>query len=252
MLPEKRKRKIVSLVSERGSCTVEELSDEFGVSTATIRRDLNALTEEGRIERSHGGALPVGGVGEEHSYASKQTENLGAKQSIGQRAAREIEPGHVVCFDAGTTVEEVAKRAPMDEEYVAVTNSVPLVFEFEDAECQVKLTGGSFRRRTRALVGPTAEAFLERTNFDLAFLGTNAITLEEGLSTPDEDEANIKSLMAERADRVVLVADASKLGQRSFIQFADLAAIDAFVTDADLTDEQQSVLAQAGVEAVTV
>jgi DeoR family fructose operon transcriptional repressor len=252
MLPEKRKRKIVSLVSERGSCTVEELSDEFGVSTATIRRDLNALTEEGRIERSHGGALPVGGVGEEHSFASKETENLGAKQAIGRRAAREIEPGLVACFDAGTTVSEVGKHAPKDEEFVAVTNSVPLVFELEETESQVKLTGGSFRRRTQALVGPTAEAYLERKNFDLAFIGTNAITLEEGLSTPDEDEARIKSLMAERADRVVLVADGSKLGDRSFIQFADLSDLDAFVTDADVTDEQVSVIEQAGVELLTV
>lgn len=252
MLPEERKRKIVSFVSEHGSSSVQELSEEFDVSTATIRRDLNALTEEGRIERSHGGALPVSGVGEEHSYASKQTENLGAKQAIAQRAAREIEPGQVVCFDAGTTVAEVAKRAPADEEFVAVTNSLPLVFEFEDAECQVKLTGGSFRRRTRALVGPTAESFLERTNFDLTFLGTNAITLGEGLSTPDEDEGRIKSLMAERADRVVLVADESKLGERSFIQFADLSALDAFVTDADLTDEQLSVLEQSGVELLAV
>ncbi|WP_135303108.1 HTH-type transcriptional regulator GlpR [Haloarcula amylovorans] len=249
MLPAERKRTIVQLVTERDGCSVAVLADELEFSKATIRRDLRDLEEEGRIERSHGGAVPASSVGTERSYDQREVEHLEAKRAIAARASEEIREGEVVFFDAGTTTMEVARAAP-DEGYVAATNMPELATELSDGEIDVKLTGGTLRARTRALVGSTAESFLDRTNFDLLFLGTNALDATVGLSTPNEAEAAVKRQMVERAGRIVLVADSSKFGERSFVSFADLADVDMLVTDEALPAAIADAVAEADVDVV--
>ncbi|TYL39076.1 DeoR family transcriptional regulator [Natronococcus pandeyae] len=237
MLPEQRKRNVVELVSERDGCSVEELADELDVSKATIRRDLSELEDEQLVDRSHGGAVPATAVGREQTYIQKEVQNLEAKASIGSRAAREIHDGQVVFFDSGTTTIQVAMQAPSDTSFIPVTNSPLLALELGKNANDVKLTGGTLRHRTRALVGPSAESFMDRTNFDLLFLGTNGIDADGALTTPNEDEARMKQLMVENAERVVLVGDQTKFGDRSFVQFASLEDVDVLVTDAEPTGE---------------
>lgn len=232
MLPAERKRTIVQLVTEEDGCSVARLAEELEFSKATIRRDLQDLEAEGRIERSHGGAVPVSSVGRERPYDQREVDRLAAKQAIASRAREEIRDGQVVCYDAGTTTMEVARAAPGG--YVAVTNMPEIALELADTETSVQLTGGSLRQRSHALVGPAAEAFLAQRNFDLLFLGTNGMAADTGLSTPDEDEAAIKRRMVERATRVVLVTDRSKFGERSFVSVADPGDVDLVVTNADL------------------
>ncbi|GGL37395.1 DeoR family transcriptional regulator [Halarchaeum grantii] len=246
MLPEARKRKIVELVSAHDGRSVAELAEELDYSKATIRRDLRELEDDGLIERSHGGALPASSVGHERTYGEREVQNLDAKRAIAARAVEELADAEVVFFDAGTTTMEVAKRAPTDGSLLAVTNSPRLAVELEGDANEVKLTGGTLRRRTRALVGPTAESFMERTNFDLLFLGTNAVDVDAGLTTPNEDEARMKELMVEKATRVVLVCDASKVGKRSFVQFADLEDVDHVVTDDPLPADLREAFESAG------
>lgn len=247
MLPAERKRKIVEMVSEHDGCSVEELADAFGFSKATLRRDLSQLESEGMIERSHGGAVPVTTVGREQTYDQREVQNLDAKMAIADRAVDEIHEGQVVFFDSGTSTMEVAKCAPMDGSFLPVTNSPVLALELGREDNEVKLTGGTFRERTRALVGPSAEDFMDRMNFDLLFVGTNGLHVDAGLTTPNEDEARIKERMIERAARVVLVADETKLGERSFVQFAALDDLDLFVTDAELSDDEWDAFESAGV-----
>ncbi|WP_254769034.1 HTH-type transcriptional regulator GlpR [Salinilacihabitans rarus] len=231
MLPEQRKRKIVELVSERDGCSVEELAERLDVSKATIRRDLDDLEEQRLIERSHGGAVPATAVGREQTYVQREVQNLEVKAAIGREAATEIHDGQVVFFDSGTTTMQVVQHLPTDKSFLPVTNSPVIALELGERDLEMKVTGGSLRHRTRALVGPSAEAFIERTNFDLLFLGTNAIGDDGALSTPNEAEARTKQLMVENARRVVLVADATKYGERSFVQFASLEDVDLLVTD---------------------
>lgn len=247
MLPAERKRTIVELVTEHDGYSVAELADELDYSKATIRRDLRDLEEEGLVERSHGGAVPVSSMGDEQSYGQKEVQRLGAKRAIADRAVEEIHPEQVVCFDAGTTTMEVAKQAPEGDRFLAVTNSPLLAHELASNETTVKLTGGTLRPQTQALVGPSAEDFLDRVNVDTLFLGTNSVHPEAGLTTPNEEEAAMKSRMVAAADRVVLVADGSKIGERSFIQFATLADLDLFVTDGPLEDGFRTAAEEAGV-----
>ncbi|WP_224336202.1 HTH-type transcriptional regulator GlpR [Haloprofundus halobius] len=234
MLPAERKRRIVELVTESDGQSVESLASTLEYSKATIRRDLRELEREGMVERSHGGAVPATTVGREQTYDQREVQNLEQKVAIGQRAVDELVDGQVAFFDAGTTTMEVARRTPRDGSFLAVTNAPRMAVELGESDVEVKLTGGTLRQRTRALVGPTAESFMNRTNFDVLFLGTNGVSPEAGLTTPNEDEARMKELMVERADRVVLVADATKVGKRSFVQFADLSDVDLFVTAGDV------------------
>ncbi|UPM44676.1 HTH-type transcriptional regulator GlpR [Halocatena salina] len=250
MLPAVRKREIVELVSEQGECSVAELAEEMDCSKATIRRDLSALEDRQLIERSHGGAVPVTTVGKEQTYGQKEVQNLNGKMRIAERAAEEITDNQVVFFDSGSTTMQVAKNAPDDRSFLAVTNSPVLAIELGKQVDNVKLTGGSLRHETRALTGPSAERFMERTNFDLLFLGTNAIGPSEGLMTPNEGEARLKSLMIENAGRVVLVSDGSKLGKQSFVKFSSLDDIDTFITDTELSSEQHETFETADVEVI--
>lgn len=252
MLPEERKRIIVETVTEEGGCSVAELAGQLDVSKATIRRDLGDLESEGLLERSHGGAVPVRTVASEQTYGQRGIQNLDAKRAIAARAVKEIREGSVVFFDGGTTTIQVAEAAPVDASYIAATNSPPTAMELTDRECEVKVTGGTLRSQTYALVGPTGERFLERTNFDTLFLGTNGIDPEVGLTTPNEDEARMKGLMVEKAAQVVLVADESKLGRRSFVQFAALSDVDLFITDAQLSDADREPYEAADVTVVEV
>jgi DeoR family fructose operon transcriptional repressor len=239
MLPAERRRQIVEKVSEEGGQSVDELATALDVSKATIRRDLTDLEDRGLIERSHGGAVPAMSVGGEQTYDQKEVQKLDEKRAIAARAVEEIHEGTVVFFDSGTTTMEVARAAPKDGSFLAVTNSPRLAVELGKEDNDVKLTGGTLRRRTRALVGPTAESFMERMNFDLLFLGTNAINDDGSLTTPNEDEARMKELMVERSKRVVLVSDTSKLSKQSFVEFAHLDDVDVFVTDAPVPDYRE-------------
>lgn len=250
MLPAERKREIVETVDAEDGCAVSELAERLDVSKATIRRDLADLEGEGLVERSHGGALPVRTVASELSYGHKGVKNLEEKRTIAERAVKEIHEGQAIFFDAGTTTMELAKRAPKDGSYIAATNSPLLALEIAEDGGEVKLTGGTLRQQTRALVGPTGESFLRRTNFDQLFLGTNALDPEAGLTTPNEEEARMKRLMCENAQRVVLVSDHTKLGRRSFVQFAALDQIDLFVTDREVPVDIREALEAADVDVV--
>jgi len=251
MLPEQRRRTIVELVNERGSCSVTELAEEVDYSKPTIRRDLAELEQEGLIERSHGGAVPIDKIGAEQSYSQKEVQNLQSKQAIADRAHREIRDEEIVFFDSGTTTIQVAKRIPEELRHVAVTNSPLLADELVSTAEEVKLTGGTLRGKTRALIGPTAESFLDRRNFDLVFLGTNGVSTDSGLTTPNEEEAEVKSRMVTNSQRVVLVTDATKFGERSFAQFARLEDVDRLITDERPSRDLSEALTEANV-AVTV
>jgi DeoR family fructose operon transcriptional repressor len=246
MLPATRKRTITELVSENGGRSVDELSSELDVSKATIRRDLGELADEGLIERSHGGAVPVTSVGREQTHQQRGVRNLTEKAAIAERTVDEMVGEQVVFFDAGTTTMEVAKRVSADDAALVATNSPPIALEIGTEDRDAKLTGGTLRGRTRALVGPTAEGFMERMHFDLLILGTNAIDMD-GLMTPNEDEARMKELMVERSARVVLVADHTKLAEQSVVRFADLGDVDTFVTDQKPDETEQKSLENADV-----
>jgi DeoR/GlpR family transcriptional regulator of sugar metabolism len=246
--PETRRRRIVELVTEQNGLSVDEIVAEFDVSGSTIRRDLRELADRNLIERTHGGAIPVTTARSEPSFDRKVVEERDRKRAIGRRAAREIQQGQVVFFDSGTTTLQVAREVPTDGSFVSVTNSPLLAMELGKEDGIVKVTGGAFREESMGLVGPTAEAYVRSSNFDLAFLGTNGVTEEGAFTAPIEDEAGLKEAVIANAARPVVVADRTKFGERTFREFASLADVDAVVTDSRPPERFRDAFEAAGVE----
>lgn len=248
MFGEERRLKIAEIISKDKSISVSELSKLFNVSESTIRRDLHVLEEKGFIQRTHGGAILKTGTHYEPAFFEKEEVELEAKRKIGKIAASLIEEGDTILLDSGTTTLEIARNLK-NMRLTVVTNSPLIAIElskYEDIELIV--TGGIQRWRTKALVGPIAEMVIKQFKVDKAFIGTNAISFEDGLMTPDLIEANTKKTMIEVASEVYVVADHSKFGKKSFVKFADLKDITAIITDDEIDYEVVKKYEQANVE----
>lgn len=250
MLPKKRRKEIVKKINETDRVTVDELTEDFGVSSATIRRDLAALAEDGLIERFHGGALPASRGDNGALRTQKSAESQSDRQAIANQAIDELNDGDAVFFDTGATTREVASAIPDSLSLLVATNSMENAFELRESCGKVKVVGDSLRRSSDALVGPSGESYLQKTNFDVVFLETDGVQEDGGLSVSNEDEARIKSLICEGGRHVVLVADGGKLGSRSFREFATLDDVDVLITDDAVSDEMQETLERADVRVI--
>jgi len=250
MMPEKRRDEIVKRVNQSDRMTVEELTEAFGVSEATIRRDLATLAEDGLIDRFHGGALPASEPTTAAPSLETSLDNPNGKRAIARRAVEELQDGDAVFFDTGQTTMEVAKAIPDGLSLLVATNSPENAFVLRESCGDVKVVGDSLRRSSDALVGPSAESYLRKTNFDLVYLETDAVQSDGGLSVSNEDEARIKSLLCEGGRRVVLVVDGSKFDQQSFREFGTVDDIDVVITDVSLDPEMRALFERAGVEIV--
>ncbi|MFD1600513.1 HTH-type transcriptional regulator GlpR [Halobellus rarus] len=245
MLPEKRREYIVELVIEENGCTVSELAEELDISETTVRRDLDELADRNSINRTHGGAVPV--VERLSDYERRTIQNREAKETIAKRAVKEIHNEQVVLLDAGSTTQAIGSEIPKDYNISVVTNNPPVASRLAEAETEVFLTGGRYNEDHNFLVGRLAEEAIEQMNFDLAFIGVEGIH-SDGLTTVFNDAARIKELMVKNSRRVVVVADHSKIGARSVIQFADLSDVDMVITDKPIAHDLRESLVEAGIE----
>lgn len=242
--PEKRRRDVVELVTKYDGLSVDQLAEMVGVSASTIRRDLRELSDRDLIKRTHGGAVPVTNVGGEPSFTQRAVQQLDKKQAIAARAVEEIQAGQVVYFDSGTTTMQVAREAPADGSFVAVTNSPLLTLELGKEDGIVKSAGGDFRGETKALVGSKTESYVRSSNFDLAFVGTNGIEADGSLSAPNEEEANLKRLVIDNATRTIVVAVSEKFGEQSFRQFGTVDDVDLLITDGHIPDTYRDLFTE--------
>lgn len=253
MYPEERQQAIASLVMSMGRASVTELAQRYDVTTETVRRDLAALDRAGVVRRVHGGAVPARALHVvEPGVMERETTRADHKDAIA-RAALDYLPvgGGSVVFDAGTTTGRVAALLPSDRELVAVTNSLPVAARLAALPLvSLQLLGGRVRGLTQAAVGEPALRVLDALRVDVAFIGTNAISAEHGLSTPDSDEAAVKRAMVRAANFVVVVADSSKVGREELMSFAPIDRVDVLVTDAEIADADRDGLTDRGVEVV--
>ncbi|WP_197383329.1 DeoR/GlpR family DNA-binding transcription regulator [Mycolicibacterium mengxianglii] len=253
MYPEERQQAIASLVMSRGRASVTELAATYAVTTETVRRDLSVLDRLGVLRRVHGGAVPARALHVvESGVADRESNRADHKDSIA-RAALEYLPGSgaSVLFDAGTTTSRVAALLPQDRELTVVTNSVPIAASVSSFPAvSLHLLGGRVRGLTQAAVGEHVLRVLDTLRVDVAFIGTNGISIRHGLSTPDTEEAAVKRAMVSSASFVVVVSDSSKLGREDFVSFASLRDVDALITDAEIDDATRAAITDCDVEVV--
>jgi DeoR family transcriptional regulator, fructose operon transcriptional repressor len=257
MFAEERHRLIGGLLADHGKVAVAELSERFGITRETVRRDLALLETSGVLRRVHGGAVAAGKASTtEESHTARTARNLAAKRAIALRALDLLPAGPVsAVFDAGTTTELLAEAmverlSPTRAgEILAVTHALPIANRFAASPgFQLELVGGRVRGLTSAAIGARAVQQFEALRPDIAFLGTNGLHPGFGLSTPDALEAAVKSAIVRCARRVVVLADSSKFGEEALVRFAHLDDIDALVTDREPQGALAAELERAEVE----
>lgn len=256
MYAEERRRQIASLTSVEGRVNVTELAERFNVTAETIRRDLAVLDREGLIQRVHGGAVFSQSYLTAEFPLDARSRSAAAAKSAIARAALNYLPaeGGSVFLDAGTTLNTLGsliRDEPAAKSMSFVTNSLPIALDLSaNEDLHVQLLGGTVRTITQAVVGATALRTLALMSADVAFIGTNALTLDHGLSTADAQEASVKSAMVTNASRVVVLCDSSKLGSDYLVSFAPLDTIDVLVTDSAAPQVLLDELSERGVEVV--
>jgi DeoR family fructose operon transcriptional repressor len=251
---EERQQAIANQVRVNGRASVTALASLFDVTSETVRRDLAVLERNGHLQRVHGGAVRPGAtpvVGEQ-GIDERLMSHTDQKLAIGAAASRFLPPdGGSVFIDAGTTTYQAALALPRDRRLTLMTHSIPIAgaLAAQGAET-LHVLGGRVRGLTQAMVGADTVAALERLRITTAFVGTNGISIAHGLSTPDPDEAAIKSAIVRSAHRVVVLADSSKAGHEDLTSFAALADIDVLITDTGIDPDFAGALADHGIETV--
>lgn len=245
-----RRERLRRIVDARRAVRLEELSEMLGVSPATVRRDLNALAEAGRVRRVHGGAVAPDARPDEPHFDAKASAAAGEKARIAARAVRLLAPDDTVYLDSGSTVLEVARLLHGWDALTVVTNSLPVAVELAGRGPRLVLVGGELRERSRAIVGPLTRRLLEEIRVDRALMGTFALSLEDGLTTTDPAEAYTKELVMGRAREVVLLAHSAKLGTRSLVRAGSLDQVDVLVTDHGIDDAARRALARRGIRVI--
>jgi len=251
MYAEERHRLIVERARTDGRVDVAALAALFDVATETVRRDLTGLERQGLLRRVHGGAIPVERLGFEPGLATRDSVLTTEKDRIAKAALAELPGEGTVLLDAGTTTARLAEALPPDRELTVVTNALPIAMTLSARpNVTVHLLGGRVRGRTLAAVDTWAVQLLADVFVDVAFLGTNGISVERGLTTPDAGEAAVKRAMIGAARRVVVLADHTKVGVDHFARFGTLDEVDALVTDSGVDTELAAQIEGAGIRVV--
>ncbi len=255
MYAAERHEAIAAAVRANGRVAVLDLARDFDVTGETIRRDLAVLERSGHVHRVHGGAVDPGLStlsGGERPLAQRIAEHNDAKVAIGLAAQRFLpSSGGSIFFDAGTTTYQAARAFTDPREVTVATNALGVASVLaKRSTVALNLIGGRIRGLTQACVGADTVAAIATLRTSVAFVGTNGINVGRGLSTPDTDEAAVKTAIVESTNRVVVLADSSKFGVDDLVSFAPLSAVDVIVTDSGVDPATVALYTEQGIEVV--
>lgn len=245
-----RAQAIRQFLFSNGSSPIAAIAQAVGASVPTLRRDLAELEDMGVVVRTHGGARLADQFEVEVAFEQREAQALLAKRAIGDLAYEMLQPGSSIFLDSGTTVLQLARRIRVNPLPLNVfTNCLPAAQMLIDVEgVKVTLLGGQLRKENSSVVGPLAEEMLERLWFRQLFLGAGAIAEDGAMSSVDENEARLNSVMIARSESRILLADASKFGQRLTYRVAPLTDLQTLVTDESLSTEWAERVAGFGLQ----
>lgn len=251
MLKQERHRRILELLRSEGRVVASELPRRIGVSGHTVRRDLAELSEQGHLQRVHGGAVARSQVAD--SYASRERQQVAGKAAVARAAATLLRPGEVAILDGGTTALALVEAIPPDHRGTVVTHS-PLVAAALAARPGIEtvVVGGTLDARAMVAVGAQTIRAYEAVAADVCFLGVWSLDPATGISSRYHEEAEVRRTMVQRADRVVALASADKLNTVAPFQSAPASALTHIATEpADaVPDALLQPFRELGVEVV--
>ena len=238
MLPGQRHYRILELLMKNKSISVKVLCDELEASEATIRRDLTVLESEGKLERTHGGAVLryFSTIDHEESFNQKESMLAIQKQRIAQKAFELLKENETIIIDAGTTALELANLIGKSRLKIhVITNSTTISKSIsENTNAELFIVGGKVRLNTLATVGSLAIDTIKKFNVSKTFIGVNGITLDSGLTTPDFEESQIKKAMLSVGRERIVLTDHTKFDKVAVCSIAPISMIDCIITDKDI------------------
>lgn len=231
-----RRQKILDQIHVLKSVRVKELSQEFGVTEETIRRDLEKLEERKLIKRTHGGAV----LNELNDlpYLVRHLHNVDKKRDIASHMGNLLDSMNTIMADSSSTVHEaLIQISLLHKEMNLITNSINCINELNSGHVNIISTGGQVSQYFKSFVGPLAIASISQYSADMALISCKALSMDRGIFDSNEEETLIKQKMMACAEQTVLLVDSTKFDKVSFVKIADFPDIDILITDAKPTDE---------------
>ena len=249
MLASQRKQQILQILAEEKQVLSSELSQRFGLSEDSIRRDLRELAAEGLVQRVHGGALPVSAA--LAPFEVRKSVQINSKRAVAKRAASLIQPGQVVLIDGGTTTEEMITFLPPDLAITVVTHSPSIAVGLvSHPSVEVILIGGTLFKHSVVTMGASVLEATRRINADLFFMGVTGVHKTAGFTTGNYEEAGIKRALSGRAAETVVMASQEKINSASPFAIGDLALAATLIVDTELEPEMEAALARQQVAVI--
>ncbi|MEG2139468.1 MAG: DeoR/GlpR family DNA-binding transcription regulator [Bilophila sp.] len=243
-----RHQSLQKFLSSRGYATIEELARHFEVTPQTVRKDINRLAKEGKVQRFHGGAGSISGS-ENILYDERKSICLEEKKRIGALLAAHIPDGASVCINIGTTTEEAARALLEHKQLRVVTNSLNVAsICARNPSFDVVIACGTVRHRDNGIVGASAERFMREFRVDYGIIGISGIDDFGNLLDFDYREVAVARTIIECSRRVFLVTDSSKFGRPAMVRVGHLSDLNTLFTCAPLAPQWEALIREAGVE----
>lgn len=250
---QERRNKIIELLHEDGIVKVSELMKLFDVSIETIRRDLEYMEEHGMLERVYGGAVPAQPRATEPSYSTREIKHFKEKKAIGERAVELVKDEDVIAIDIGTTTLEFAKALVGKRRVTAITNSMKIAMVLsEDTDIRVLMVGGEVRKGEFSVSGYMADKNMGHFITDKYFLGVGGLSLSKGITDYHLEESNLRRIVIENTQKVIALADHSKIGAVAMNKICGLDQLDTLVTDSNVDSFVVESLTDSNIEVIQV
>jgi DeoR family transcriptional regulator, fructose operon transcriptional repressor len=237
MFPLERQKKIIELLTIKKVLKITELTEELNVSVDTLRRDLNLLTKQGKIEKIYGGVKIIESKFGESTIDERMISHLNEKELIAKKCSEFINDGDCIYLDSGSTTYQIAKYIKNKKNLTVVTNSIPVINELLNSEVELIIIGGKVRKNEQSVVTYEYLFNFSELNIVKAFICASGITIEKGISDYNLEEAITRKKMIELSKSIYVAADSTKFGKDVTIGIASLDKIDFIITDENVTDD---------------
>ncbi len=245
----KRHQIILEKLAHDKHLEVLDLCEILDVSAVTIRKDLRLLEDKGLLFRTHGGASLENPYINEKAIVEKEKISVEEKNGIAECAALLIDENDSIMIASGTTVQALAKFIKPKNKLTVITSSLYVVMHLiHDKNIEILQLGGYVRHSSGSVIGSYAEHVLGNISCSKLFLGVDGLNLDYGLSTTNLEEAQLNRKMLASAQKIIVLADSSKLGKKSFAKICDFDEIHELITDKGLSQILKKKIEERGIK----
>ncbi len=246
-----RKKYILDMLDKTGEITINQIVNEFNVTGMTARRDIAELVERGYLIRTHGGAVKSDPLLNMFSFSRRNDRYKEKKTAIGRLAASFVKDNDTIYIDSGTTTVRICQFLKNKKGLRVITNSLPAASELINYnDLDVILIGGKIVPERRSIYGPAAIEQVSKYHVKKAFIGTEGVSLQKGLTAYDSNESDVSKTVSSLSEQVFLLCDSSKIEKVSFYKFLSIEDIDILITDRGIDNEMEKMYINADINLV--